>query len=41
MKIVRKKLFPLVLLSIIQDYLNYIYSANEQGENRFHQQRQK
>ena len=34
MKIVRNKLFALVLLCIIQDSLDYTSSRNEQGENK-------
>ena len=41
MKIVCNELFALVLLSIIQGSLEYIQSANESGENRFHKKKKK
>ena len=40
-KILFNKLFALVLFGIIQDSLGYIESKNEQGENRFHKEKQK
>ena len=33
--VVRKLVFAFVLLSIIQNYSDYIYSENKQGEIRF------
>ena len=36
MEIFPNKMFALVLLSIIKNSLDYIYSRNEQGENDFH-----
>ena len=34
-------MFALVLLSIIKNSLDYIYSRNEQGENDFHTEKWK
>ena len=41
MKIVCNNLFPLGLISSIQDSLDYVWSGNGQGENRFHKQKRK
>ena len=35
------KMFPLVLLRIIVDSLDYIYSRNDHGENRFYKEHRK
>ena len=34
-------MFALVLLSIIKESLDYIWSKNDQGENRFHTEKRK
>ena len=36
MKIFHNKVFALVLLGIIKDSLDYIYSRNDQGESSFY-----
>ena len=41
MKIVCNNLFPLGLIGSIQDSLDYVWSGNGQGENRFHKQKRK
>ena len=41
MKIFCNKLFALVLLKINKDSLDYRQSRNDQGENRFHTEKQK
>ena len=41
MKIFCDKLFALVLLRIFKDSLDYIWSRNDQGENRLHIEKRK